>query len=397
MWSADLEMAMRTLTTLGAGAALLLAACGGGNDVGESAAATSAPATTIEIVAEPEGGETSPSLPSAESGKGPQPSTTLKSTAPVSSSTTMLAPALGGGQAEASLVLAAADAVMGEAFEGNLYMEIAVSDGFDAMTLGGMDRPFAEMAVDAGGRTFMSMDLSALSDEFSGLGLEPSMEFLIDGLDMYLRGEIFALISQLDQRLGSFASLDTSWGRLDLTVLAAQNDDLSVDDITGALGGGSVGFEGYIEALRSLSDVSAGEPSAVNGVPTTYYVVQTTFGDLLESNGGLDTDQLGQLFSALGYPDSELQAALWAMEELPVLLGVDVDAEGRLRRFHYELDMGSMLASMGLDEEIGAAGITMTVVTRMDVLAYGGDISVEVPTGKVADITEAFSYLLSLG
>ncbi len=180
-------------------------------------------------------------------------------------------------------------------------------------------------------------------------------------------------------------------------MLAAQNDDLSVEDITGALGGGSVGFEGYMESLRSLSGVSAGEPSTVNGVPTTHYVVQTTFGDLLGSNGGLDTDQLGQLFSALGYPDSVLHAALWDMEELPVLLGADVDAEGRLRRFHYELDMGSMLASMGLDEEIGAAGITMTVVTRLDVLAYGGDIPVEVPTGKVADITEAFGYLLSLG
>ncbi len=189
---------MRTLAMLAAGAALVLAACGGGNDVGESAAATSALATTSEIIDEPEGGETPPSLPSAESAKGPQPSTTPKSDAPVPSSTTTLASALGGGHAEASLVLAAADAVMSEAFEGNLYMEIAVSDGFDARTLGGMDPPFVEMAADAEGRTFMSMDLSALSDEFSGLGLDPSMEFLIDGLDMYLRGEVFALMSQLD-------------------------------------------------------------------------------------------------------------------------------------------------------------------------------------------------------
>lgn len=376
---------------MAAGAVVALSACSGS---GDSPPAAELSAEPTEVPTAPtEAAETTAVPTTAAPTTSAAPAPTLAPTTTAAPVTTVPRP-LDGGAGELGIVLASADTASAESMRAEMFMVMAFDDGFESFELGTLDEPIMLMVAESADRGFMSMDLGVMfPPELGPVPFDPSMEFVIDGTQMYVRGGMFAeLAGELGGEFDTFSSLDESWGYINLGAFEA----LLPEDIAAAFGQQGLGVWGYFDVLQTISSVSEGAPSEVRGIPTTNYLVETSFGDWIQQTSGLDLEQFSAALGPVVGTDDELtDAVLAAMFDLPLVFAVDIDDEGRLRRMDLYLDMGPLVDSVGelLDEEV-PSDLTFEMTVRIDIVEYDPAITVDVPTDAV-DVTDAFWSLLA--
>jgi hypothetical protein len=144
-------------------------------------------------------------------------------------------------------------------------------------------------------------------------------------------------------------------------------------EAAGSLGGGQAyDPQVFLEMIRSSESAEELGTDEIDGVAVNGIAAEVSMADMLEAQGVSPEDLAGG--------GEEIAGMTFPME-------VWVDADDLIRRIHYTFDDESLTDLGGAGGTPAMGGVSMT----MDFLDYGGDITVEVPSGdEVVDITDDF-------
>jgi hypothetical protein len=219
-----------------------------------------------------------------------------------------------------------------------MVMEMTVEgQDLEMLATGAMDTDAGTMSmeVDMGA---MLRDVAEETGESIPPGFDDPMRIVADGTTMYMQMPF----------LGALGA-PAGWVSVDLAEMGMAD----------ALGAGAYDLRSTLETLRGTS----GEPDVVGtdeirGVDTTHYRATVDLAEAMEAAPESARAAFEQLGDAGDLDGMEMVIDIW------------IDDEGLPRR--QQMDMGSMLGSMGL----GDAAATVTI----DYFAYGEPVDIVIPS-----------------
>lgn len=244
----------------------------------------------------------------------------------------------------------------------------------------------------ADGRAHMMMDLGVMfADMLEGSdappelqGVDLTMEYVVDGTDMYLRAPLLAAVAEQEagttDSLAVFTELGDDWGYVDMAAIAG----MAPGDIAGTLGVVGADPAAFFELMTNVEGAESIGTEEIRGVSTTGVRADVSLVDLMTAQG-VDPTQL----DVTGMDD---------LAEITVPVEVWIDKDGFVRRLVLDLNAETLTdaASAGTDDVLdptmlGGFDTSMT----MEMFDYGAeDIVIEPPT-EFVDITDAFSELIA--
>ncbi|MEM7094779.1 MAG: hypothetical protein AAF567_17375 [Actinomycetota bacterium] len=252
------------------------------------------------------------------------------------------------------------------------FIEMTTTFEEEEFRIGSRTQPFVQGDA-VGERVAMRVDFGGLAvegvpaAEIDALG---DVEIVSEGSTIYVRG---GFIDEVLLGTGAPA-LNGAWAHLDLTSTYGEFYDLF-----GGFGvDGAMNAVDFVDALDDVGEILPGGASEVRGVPTEVVYANVDFADFL------DASQIGA--QEFGLPAGAFTGAL------PVSLEVHIDADHRVRRIAYRLDLGALLTGE-LGDLMGEEDIEIAVWTQTDFFDYDAVAPIELPVGS-QDITE---YLIGPG
>jgi hypothetical protein len=299
-------------------------------------------------------------------------------------------------QPSRDFVLASAARTEASSYRFEMSIRMDVDMGFVAMRLPGNKPSITGSA--SGDQIAMVMDMGVMFEELadsdpmfeeqlkmlSDFTDDLTMEMVIDGTRMYLHAPLFGVPNAGFSAMG-LDSIANGWGLIDLSrATGFSSSDLA--GITGMTGGDPTSMLAILESAGATITDSGREK--LRGIDTTRLLVPVTFGELMESQGQFA--DFGTQFTAdpltAGMFDDLLSTYL--------LLVVNVDDSGLLRRISFDMPMTEMLE--GIAQQTGQTmpfDVTMEVGMTLDLFDYGTDVTVEIPNNAV-DVTDVFLALM---
>ena len=268
-------------------------------------------------------------------------------------------------------------------------MTMSMELGGEPLDFGG---PIATGEFD-GTRNHMQMDMGLMFEAImgsmgggedlpGGMSMDDmNIEYVVDADAMYIRAPFFGAMlggvpagaagemGEAGALLEAFGSLGDGWGKVDIAAMG----DVAPGEAAGSLGGGQAyDPQVFLDMIRESESAEELGTDEIDGVPVSGIAASVDMGDMLE---------------AQGMSPEEVGGAVEDMAGLTFPMEVWIDADDLIRRIDYAFDEETLAELGGGADAAGMGGISMT----MDFLDYGGDITVEVPSGdEVVDITEDF-------
>ncbi len=269
---------------------------------------------------------------------------------------------------ENELVTASVLRTVSESYRFRWLMEIGASPELPSgIALGG------DGAVDPSNEALaMSMDFSPIIDviaaEFGGDDAQELGEIFAlfrDPLELVVVGDAVYMSWGL---FGDVFGVDTPWVSFSGTALGSE----ALGSVTGFDQASSP--DQFLQLLRGIGDLSAGETVEIDGVATTRYSGIVDFIEAIE-NYALDEGEYGSLLSLAGDSIDPLRA-------VPVTIWVD--EQERMRRFDMVIDLSG----------VEGGEMVSSVRFRYDLFDFGADTRITAPPAElVTDVTALFGGL----
>lgn len=295
-------------------------------------------------------------------------------------------PADGGAVPTSEEVAAAAERTAAVPNRFEMFIDLSGIPGAPSF---GTDTPFATGSVD-GTSSHVLIDASSILGGGAGMppqlaDLDPTMETITIGNDVYLRAPFLATLGDLlggpTGPLGPFVALGDGWGYVDFAALQGDPADVGL-----VLGNSSASPTALYEVVTTSSQLEPLGTETIHGVEATGVRATVDFEAMLEAQK-IDVAELPG--GGEGLADATFPLEVW------------LGADGYIRRLSFTFDADTLTAAAeATGQSVPTADLAMApgFGATMTIESFdfdADDIAIEAPADHV-DITADFGELLEL-